>query len=528
MATFLPDHGFLVQVLALTPGYYNQDFDVAANGPKWFENFGDTAAIGLFYHVMNPGGVFATPLLSKTITLNQLKDFVIKVACYNNNWTPDYCDFDLEFLDAGGAVLGAIRNRYSKSLSQGLSYGPSLASLTLTGSVGTYPQTAGTLSFTSAAIVYTSDTWDGSVVGRNNSFSIPCNTANIASLRFTNVRAQSSYTNNNSSGAHIRFSILSAPAGFSGDFAALTAAQYTALNPDLYLPSGAAIGHQEGVGLTASGTAPSYVMSRGVLPGQTGVLLDSDNLVVARLSYLGGLASLTLDGITTSVPCTSPALCLTAINGQVFAYDSQGVGVRSERFTQSSRTTMATVRPWIEVQPGESLSTILALLYQLDAQLFYDYKRQSINPIPANQEPRSQFEPQDVVWRGSPGSVYAGPMPAAAVMADPLCQGQDLAWVRDGNQNVLQGYIESTVTINGEGVRRRVLCLDQAGNLIGETYSRASDGKYRFDLLWLNRRYMLVAQDDPAFGPADYNAVAADYQLPTPYAPGEGVGLPGG
>ena len=525
MATFLPDHGFLVQVLALTPSYYNQDLDVTANGPKWFENFGDTADIGLFYHVMNPGGVFTTPLLSKTITLNQLKDFVIKVSCYNNNWTPDYCDFDLEFLDAGGAVLGAIRNRYSKSLSQGLSYGPSLTSLTLTSSVGTYPQTQGTLSFTAGAIVYTSDTWDGAVVGRNNSFSIPCNTANIASLRFTNVRAQSNYTNNNSSGAKVQFSILSAPPGFSGDFAALTAAQYTALNPDLYLPSGAAIGHQEGVGLTASGTAPSYVLSRGVLPGQTGVLLDSNNQVMARLSYLGGIASLTVDGVTTSTPSTSAALCLTAINGQVIAYDIQGVVVKSERFTATGWITMATLRPWIEVQPGESLATIWAQIYPLDAQLTYDYKRQPINPIPANQEPRSTFQPQDVVWRGSPGAVYAGPMPTAAVTTDPLCQGQDLTWVRDGNQNVAQGYIESTVTIDGEGVRRRVLCLDQAGNLIGETYSRASDGKYRFDLLWLNRRYMLVAQDDPAFGPADYNAVAADYQLPTPYAPGEGVGL---
>ncbi|WP_411165815.1 hypothetical protein Aeroheme_02137 [Aeromonas sp. DSM 116730] len=153
------------------------------------------------------------------------------------------------------------------------------------------------------------------------------------------------------------------------------------------------------------------------------------------------------------------------------------------------------------------------------------FKTSRLTALPANQEPRAQFQPQDVAWRGSPGHVYAGPMPAVAVTADPLCQGQDLTWVRDGNQNVLQGYIESTVTIDGEGVRRRVLCLDQAGNLIGETYSRASDGKYRFDLLWLNRRYMLVAQDDPAFGPADYNAVAADYQLPTPYAPGEGVGL---
>lgn len=87
------------------------------------------------------------------------------------------------------------------------------------------------------------------------------------------------------------------------------------------------------------------------------------------------------------------------------------------------------------------------------------------------------------------------------------------------------GYIESTVTINGEGVARRVLCFTQSGDLIAETMSRAVDGKYRFDSLWLNRRYTLVAQDDPAFGPADYNAVAADYQLPTPYAPGEGVGL---
>ncbi|HHB1156315.1 TPA: hypothetical protein ACOA1Y_003483 [Vibrio cholerae] len=148
-----------------------------------------------------------------------------------------------------------------------------------------------------------------------------------------------------------------------------------------------------------------------------------------------------------------------------------------------------------------------------------------LRPLPANQEPRSVFQPQDVVWRGGEGKGWAGPVPAVTVTADPLCQGQDLHWVRDGVQNVLQGYIESTVTIDGEGVSRRVLCFDQAGNLVGETMSRASDGKYRFDLLWLNRRYMLVAQDDPAFGPADYNAVAADYQLPTPYAPGQGVGL---
>ncbi len=148
-----------------------------------------------------------------------------------------------------------------------------------------------------------------------------------------------------------------------------------------------------------------------------------------------------------------------------------------------------------------------------------------ITAIPTNQETRAQFQPQDIVWRGGPDYVYPGPMPNWPTQPNVLCSGHSMQWIRDGVQNVLQGYIESTVTIDGEGVRRRVLCLDQAGNLIGETCSRASDGKYRFDLLWLNCRYMLVAQDDPAFGPADYNAVAADYQLPTPYAPGEGGGL---
>lgn len=145
---------------------------------------------------------------------------------------------------------------------------------------------------------------------------------------------------------------------------------------------------------------------------------------------------------------------------------------------------------------------------------------------PANQEPRSQFQPQDVAWHGSPGSVYSGPVLSLPIDMNPLCAGGSLQWIRDGVQNARQGYIESTVTISGVGVRRRVLCFEQAGNLVGETYSRAADGKYRFDLLWMNRRYMLIAQDEPAFGAADYNAVAADFQLPTPYAPGEGVGLP--
>ncbi|THJ46286.1 LamG domain-containing protein [Aeromonas veronii] len=150
------------------------------------------------------------------------------------------------------------------------------------------------------------------------------------------------------------------------------------------------------------------------------------------------------------------------------------------------------------------------------------FTRIAMTAIPANQEPRSQFQPQDVAWRGTP-PMCAGPVNLQQQTQYPLCKGRDYYWWRDGVRNVEQGYIESTVTINGVGVRRRVLCFTQDGELVGETYSRASDGVYRFDLLWLNKRYMLVAQDDPAFGPADYNAVAADYQAPKPYPPGGGV-----
>ncbi|HHQ4779551.1 TPA: LamG-like jellyroll fold domain-containing protein [Aeromonas veronii] len=150
------------------------------------------------------------------------------------------------------------------------------------------------------------------------------------------------------------------------------------------------------------------------------------------------------------------------------------------------------------------------------------FKPARMTAVAANQEPRSQFQPQDVAWRGTP-QLYPGPVNLQKQTQTLLCKGRDTFWIRDGVRNVEQGYIESTVTISGVGVRRRVLCFTQDGELVGETYSRASDGVYRFDLLWLNRRYMVVAQDDPVYGPADYNAVAADYQAPKPYPPGGGV-----
>ncbi|HGY1008182.1 TPA: hypothetical protein ACNUUR_000743 [Aeromonas salmonicida] len=312
-------------------------------------------------------------------------------------------------------------------------------------------------------------------------------------------------------------SIVTAPANwFIGDFAALTSAQYTALNPDIYLPSGAAIGHQQGVGLTASGSAPSYVLSRGVLPGQTGVLLDNNNQVIASLSYLGGVASITVGGVTSTAPSTEPCLYLTMANGQAFAYYQDRVAVRSVLFVRHDLLPTNN-RLWLELQPGQALATIWVTNSAIDVVLTYSHQPGvRVTAIPANQEPRSQFQPQDVAWSGTP-PLYPGPVNVQQMSQSIVCKGDDYFWVRDGVQNVAQGYISNRVTINGEGVRRRVLCFSQDGYLVDETYSSAVDGVYRFDHLWLNRRYMLVAQDDPAFGPADYNAVAADYQAPTPY-----------
>lgn len=80
------------------------------------------------------------------------------------------------------------------------------------------------------------------------------------------------------------------------------------------------------------------------------------------------------------------------------------------------------------------------------------------------------------------------------------------------------GYYQSTVLINeSPSANKRVLCYTNNGQLVDETVSD-SEGKYRFDYLDLNKKYMFVAQySNEANTPPDYTAVAADWQKPTPY-----------
>jgi hypothetical protein len=512
MATFSPNRGFLVVVQSQSGSgnipFYNVE---SSDGPDWDANFGETVDIGIFKFIYGSGVGGDTGVLpTKTIFL-ALRNYVFRLEISNGNWNPDYADMDLEFLDGAGAVLAAIRTRYDGAYRHGIWYGQNLDSLTKAAQSGAYPLTFGALSFTDSALVFTTDP----ASNRNQSFSFACQPKKFAAMRFSNLRAQSTYTGTGV--AHVRVIIQQSPTQFNGDFSALTAEQYTALQPDLVLPAGAAIAHQPGVGLVASGSAPSYAWARNILPGQTGVLFDAAGAVVAKLAYLNGVAKLKVGGVTTEGATDAPYLGLAAINGQVFGYYQTKVVVRSSQFIAQPKS-----RIWVELQPGQTLATIGTEFTPLLPEYTYLVYRHTITAVAANQESRSQFQPQDVAWRGAP-PMYAGPVNLQQQTQYPLCKGRDYFWIRDGVRNVEQGFIESTVTISGMGVRRRVLCFTQDGELVGETYSRASDGVYRFDLLWLNKRYMLVAQDDPAFGPADYNAVAADYQAPKPYPPGGGV-----
>ncbi|MFM5726737.1 hypothetical protein ACET8R_09125 [Aeromonas veronii] len=247
--------------------------------------------------------------------------------------------------------------------------------------------------------------------------------------------------------------------------------------------------------------------------------------IMAVVDPVAGKVRHYLDGALIAEVANSYSLnSINAALGNMFysLWPQNGITASDQTFMGLASYVAVYLKPLTAADAADRAATIPSLGGDWSILQFAGVFNHQITAVAANQEPRSQFQPQDVVWRGTP-PMYAGPVNLRQQTQYPLCKGRDYYWIRDGVRNVEQGYIESTVTINGVGVRRRVLCFTQDGELVGETYSRASDGVYRFDLLWLNKRYMLVAQDDPAFGPADYNAVAADYQAPKPYPPGGGV-----
>lgn len=154
-------------------------------------------------------------------------------------------------------------------------------------------------------------------------------------------------------------------------------------------------------------------------------------------------------------------------------------------------------------------------------QLPYPVALASITAIPANQEPREVLQPQDVAWSGMP-VMYPGPV-SRQLIANPqvVCKGRDNYWLRPTSFNagadvrlVEQGFIEGIVTINGVGVaRRKVMCLDEGFDPVDEVWTD-DQGRYRFDLLWLGKPYVVMAMDS---NNDKYAPAAADRRLPEAY-----------
>lgn len=157
---------------------------------KWAENFSQTIDIGLFAaKATNPGdtGVQAT----KTINLFSIRD-KWRIHCLNGSWSADQADLDVEFLRNDGSVVAALRSIYRSTYALRMQYGSSLQALTGAGTLGSYPEINGTLTFTASSMAWTPAT------SNNNhtawTFSAPF--SEVTAVRFSRVRAYSSYNGN--------------------------------------------------------------------------------------------------------------------------------------------------------------------------------------------------------------------------------------------------------------------------------------------------------------------------------------------
>lgn len=79
-------------------------------------------------------------------------------------------------------------------------------------------------------------------------------------------------------------------------------------------------------------------------------------------------------------------------------------------------------------------------------------------------------------------------------------------------------YIEGTVTLDGAPVRRRVRLYDlRSGEIIGETWSNATTGLYRFDNVDEEREYQSIALDHEKQSTPIAHEVKIEPKIPEPY-----------
>ncbi len=265
---------------------------------------------------------------------------------------------------------------------------------------------------------------------------------------------------------------------------------------DVLLPSYGLFANQSGVFTSRSGVA-GYSAS---------VSADGKTLTLVEA---GVSRTVSLDGFTLPVrPFSRPG------DTDVLWSDSTGAVVDDEAF--NVQEVAGTVEFFVVVAPAgttpvlDTASDGLLLPPELSVGRVTDRGLSGIAPVWSNNETRDQANPFGYDARYVVGQ---------RISPSFFGKGLHIDVIDDAGNSRNYGYITNKVTINGiPAADRRVLCYLQSGDLVAETRTD-KNGQYRFDWLYADRRYMLVAQDKPEYGNAEYNAVAADFQLPTPYYP---------
>ncbi|MBB2775614.1 UNVERIFIED_ORG: hypothetical protein HNP28_000902 [Comamonas terrigena] len=203
-----PTSGYIVAAVA---GSNTGDLDYANTSVgTWEAAFGQTIGIGLFASApTNPGDTGVLPI--KTINQFSIYDS-LDIAARNGTWNPDYAEMDMEFLRADATVVAAVRSTYRAAYSLRMRYGSSLASLADAPFAGSYPGIGGTLTFTPTSMVWAND----SPTNNHLSWSFYASFSDVVAVRFSRVRAASSYSSAGGAYVAVRRRKSIAPDGFTG------------------------------------------------------------------------------------------------------------------------------------------------------------------------------------------------------------------------------------------------------------------------------------------------------------------------
>ncbi|MDR0216732.1 MAG: hypothetical protein LBJ15_22380 [Comamonas sp.] len=205
------EQGFILSAAAGTSVETPQFNSANTSHPAWAENFQQTIDIGLFgFKGTDPGDTGVLP--TKTIPQFSLYD-TLYIRGLNGTYSPDYADMDMEFLRSDGGVVAAVRTRWRSAYSLQMFYGSSLATLTAAGTIGSYPWADGALTFTATAMQ-----WVPNATQTNNqaAWSFNADFSSVIAIRFSNVRATSSYPGVGAAYIAVRRTSVSIKQGYTG------------------------------------------------------------------------------------------------------------------------------------------------------------------------------------------------------------------------------------------------------------------------------------------------------------------------